>query len=64
MEEEVLYWKPFGKGFYIACSKLDDFIGLAFTCAYIPSCCCFQVMLHMGTFAVAIGWDFNGEEQI
>lgn len=56
--EETFYWQPFEKGFYIACSDFENFIGLAFTCAYIPSEKCFQIMLHTGTFAIAIGWEF------
>lgn len=61
-EEAVFYWKPFGVGLYVACSILENFIGFAFTCAYIPSERVFQIMLHVGNSALAIGWDFNYEE--
>ena len=61
MEEEVFYWKPFNRGFYIALSGIDNFIGLAFTCAYIPSERIFQIMLHIGKTALAVGWDFDEE---
>ena len=61
MDEEMFCWQPFDKGLYVACSNCDNFIGFAFTSAYIPSEGCFQVMLHIGTFALAVGWEFDGK---
>ena len=58
MEEHTYYWQPFDKGFYIALSEVEDFVGFALTMAYIPSVKDLQFMLHMGTVALAIGWSF------
>ena len=58
MNENTFYWNL--GGFYVALSELPSFIGFAFTCAYIRDDHIFQVMLHMGTIALAIGYDFKG----
>jgi hypothetical protein len=58
MNNQTYYWQPFEKGFYIAFNNLDDFIGIDFNIAYIPSAKCFQTMLHIGILAIALGWEF------
>ena len=46
-------------GFYLDISRWETFIGFALSCAYIPEYKVFQIMLHIGTIAVAFGYDFN-----
>lgn len=64
MEENESIWSCDIGRFYIALSYMENFIGVAFTCAYIENEKVFQIMLHIGTFAVAIGFDFGGTDEM
>ena len=57
MEEDTEYY--YLGNFYLAVSRLSSFIGVAFTCAYISEVQMFQIMLHIGTLAISVGYDFN-----
>lgn len=57
MDEQIYHWDI--GGFYFAISRLSAFIGFAFTCAYIEEEKVFQIMLHIGTVAIALGYNFE-----
>ena len=50
-------------GLFLAISFSEDIFGMAFTCGYIRPIAQLQVVLQIGSMALAVGYDFNWREE-
>lgn len=62
LHDQDNYIIQFG-GLFFAVSFSEDIFGIAFTCGYIRPLAQFQVVLQIGSMALAFGYDVNWREE-